>query len=273
MDFHGPTPVIDDSTPNDFLFDPAHARGAVPRDYAVQPVEMMAAPDDFKLPPKSEWSDRAKELEKEQATLRHVVERARAAGRFRDCYQNGDPFCWSHSTAHGIMVAREAAGQPPLKLSAYMLACLSDERGYRGEGGWSALSAVTAERVGVCPESMWPEGQKRRTLDTTAMRAEAAKYKITEPMVDLTRDVYWRNLPFDTVVGCLLTGRPVMVDFNWWAHAVLAVRAVEVERGSWGIEILNSWSLAWGDQGFGILRGSRAVPDGAVAVNTVRKVA
>lgn len=271
MDTWNNVPIIDEQTPDSFVFDPNHARGAEPRDYAVQPAEMMAAPSEFNLPKPNEWDGYNEKLVKEEATLQHVILRARAAGRFKDCYQNGDPFCWSHSTAHGIMTSREVANQPPVKLSAYMLACISDDRGYQNRGGWSALSAMYAERVGICPDALWPEGKKSRALDTQAMRTEAAKYKITEPMVDLTREVYFRNLPFETVVGCLLTGRPVMVDFNWWSHAVLAVRAVKIEANSWGIMILNSWGLNWGEQGFGILRGSRARPDGAVAVNTVRK--
>jgi len=271
MDTWNGIPIIDDQTPDSFVFDPSYARGAEPRDYAVQPTEMMAAPSEFNLPKPEEWDEYDRVLVREEATLHHVVLRAREKGRFKDCYQNGHPFCWSHSTAHGIMVAREVANQPPVKISAYMLACLSDGRGYQNKGGWSALSAMTAETIGACPEPMWQEGKTSRSLDTPAMRAEAAKYKITEPMVDLTRDVYFRNLPFEMVIGCLLTGRPVMVDFNWWGHAVLGVRAVKIEDGSWGIMILNSHGLNWGDRGFGILRGSRARPDGAVAVNTVQK--
>jgi hypothetical protein len=43
------------------------------------------------------------------------------------------------------------------------------------------------------------------------------------------------------------------------------MRVVEVEPGSFGIEILNSWTDSWGQKGAGILRGSKGVPDGAVA--------
>jgi hypothetical protein len=55
-------------------------------------------------------------------------------------------------------------------------------------------------------------------------------------------------------------------DFNWWGHSVGGIRLVKVEAGSYGRKIRNSWTDSWGDRGFGILRGSKAVPDGAIAV-------
>src|SRR5262245_35191418 len=59
--------VIGDSTDNDLLFPTDHARGAVPRDYSVQPVEMLAPPTEMPLVPRSEWSARCKELKDRKA--------------------------------------------------------------------------------------------------------------------------------------------------------------------------------------------------------------
>lgn len=266
-------PIIDESTDNDFVFPTAHARGAVPRDYSVQPVEMMASADDVQLIPDNDMPGYYEKQEAEKSGLDQVIIRARARGRFKDRYQNGDPFCWSHSTTHGIMVAREVANQPPLTLSAYMLACLSDDRGYRNSGGWGALSAQTAETIGVCTDASWPEGSTKRSLDTPTMRAEAKNNILTGFFADLGRPVWAQNIPFKAVLSCLLTGRPVVVDFNWWGHSVLAIKAVLLEAGAWGLMILNSWGLSWGNAGMGILRGRQATPDGSIVVNTVRKTA
>ena len=62
---------------------------------------------------------------------------------------------------------------------------------------------------------------------------------------------------------------PVVVDLNWWGHSICAMDPVEVEPGSFGIRILNSWSDKWGDLGEAVLRGSKAHPDGSVAPRVV----
>jgi hypothetical protein len=122
----------------------------------------------------------------------------------------------------------------------------------------------------VAPQSLWPQGQRNyQSLDTPQMRQAMSKYKITDDWVDLSRPVYSRNLTFDQVATCLLNNIPCAVDFNWWSHSVCAIRLVRVEAGSYGLKIWNSWSDTWGDKGMGILRGNKALPDGAVATRTV----
>jgi hypothetical protein len=66
----------------------------------------------------------------------------------------------------------------------------------------------------------------------------------------------------------LLLNIPCAVDFNWWGHSVCAIRLVRVEAGSYGLGIDNSWTDSWETKGYGILRGQKAVPDGAIAVRT-----
>ena len=271
MDYFQGIPIIDDSTPGDFTHDSRYARGAVPRDFSVQPPEMMASADDVVLIPDNDLDGWWEKQEAEQSGLDQVVIRARARGRFKDRYQNGDPLCWAHSTTHGIMVANEVANKPPVTLSAYMLACLSDGRGYANSGAWGALSAQTAQQIGICSDAKWPQGQRSRSLDTPAMREEAKLNLVTGVFADLGRPVWAQNVPFKAVLSCLFTGRPVVVDFNWWSHSVLALKAVRIAAGDWGILILNSWGLDWGQAGMSILRESKAKPDGSVVINTVRK--
>lgn len=253
--------LIDDDTPSDVLFPAAFGRGAVPRDYATHPPEMFAPPSDIPLRHRSEWSDRIKEKEREKSNLSDL------RGSVPSLDQNGQGFCWAYSVAATVIVQRMAAGLPYVRLSAHAVACKI--KGFRDEGGWCGLSAQFARETGYPSVAAWPEKSMARQYDTPATWADAAKHRITEDWVDLTRPVYGQNLTFDMLVSLLLSNVPCAVDFNWWGHSVCAVDAVEVEPGSFGIRIWNSWADSWGDRGMGVLRGSKAVPDGAVATRTV----
>lgn len=271
MDTWNGIPIIDDATPDGVVLDPSFSRGGEPRDYNVQPMEVFASADMIPPLPKSEWSDRIKLGDVEESQVDHVILRARAAGRFKDLNQNPYNFCWGHSVAHAIMASREIAHQPPVALSAFGLVHLADaSRAQGNRAGWCGLSAEAARTRGCPSQQVYPQGQIKRSLDQ-AILDDAKKYLVTEDFVDLQKPVWFQNLTFEAVASCLLTGRPCAVDFNWWGHSVCAVKLIEVEAGSFGLLILNSWGLAWGDQGRGILRGNRAIPDGAIAINTVRK--
>lgn len=256
-------PVIDDDNWKDFIAPvvdgEVKAHGLVPRDYSLYPAEMFAPPAELPLIPRSEWSARIKERDRLKANLSDV------RGDIPSLDQGQNGYCWGHSTVSCVTLNRAVAGQPYVPLSAYHV-CAVIKRG-RNEGGWCGLSAKFLREVGVCSQQLWPQGNRDyQRLDTEAARKDAATRKVTEDWVDLTRDVYDQNLTFDQVATCLLIGVPVAVDFNWWAHSVCAMDLVEVEPGSFGLRILNSWSDAWGERGTGILRGTKAIPDGAVAL-------
>jgi hypothetical protein len=76
-------------------------------------------------------------------------------------------------------------------------------------------------------------------------------------------------LTWQQVVSCGFNNQPMACDFNWWRHSVCGVRPVRIERGSWGLMILNSHGDNDGDRGFHILRGSKARPDGAIAIRSI----
>lgn len=232
--------------------------GYVPRDYATYPPEMFDPPRDLQLIPRSEWSARLKEQERLKARLSDL------RGDMASLDQNGRGYCWSHSTTSAVMLLRAINNQPYIRLSAYAIACKI--KNFRDEGGWCGLSAKFWKEQGCPSAQFWPEKSTSRSNDNPTTWANAAKHKITEDWVDLTRDVYDQNLTFDQVATCLLSGIPCAVDFNWWSHSVCALDLVEVESGSFGLRIWNSWGDNWEDRGMGILRGSKAIPDGAVAL-------
>lgn len=264
-----PEIIIDDSTPNDVAFPKNQARGYVPRDFSVHPPEMFAPPAEMPLVPKSEWSARIKEQAEVGARLSDIRNTGNNGQPIPSLDQNSGKndgkwgFCWAHSTTHTVMLQRAVAGLPYVPLSAFAIAAIIN-KGKDG-GGWCGLSAKFGREVGIPSQKLWPQRQVSLSLDTPEMRANAALHKITEDWVDLARPVYDQNLTFDQVASCLLTGIPCAVDFNWWSHSVCALDLVEVEPGSFGIRILNSWSDQWGERGTGILRGSKALPNGAVA--------
>lgn len=256
------TPLIDDDSPADDLYPPQFARGLVPRDYKEYPVEMFAPPSSMNLIPRSEWDARIDEQEAQQSSLEHLY----LAAGWDHLDQGQYPLCWAHSTAHSIMLQRMVSNLPHVPLSAFGLAMKAN--GFKNQGGWSGLSAKQAREGGITTQAYWPQGSLSKSNDTPASQTEALKYRITEDYVDLTRSVYDQNLSFDQVASCLLSNIPCPVDFNWWAHAICGVRLIRVEAGSYGIRILNSWK-GWGRRGLGDLRGTKAIPDGALATGVV----
>lgn len=251
--------TIDDSTPTDVTHPGSFGRGLVPRDFDVDPPDMFAAPTDMPLIPRSEWDDRIAEQEKEQSSLEHI--RLRAGIPSLNQGQVG--YCWAHSITHTVMLARAAANQPYVPLSAYAVAA-TIKKG-RDEGGWCGLSAKFAREKGIPSQAIWPQGDRNYTQhDNAATWADAAKHEITEDWVDLTRDVWGQNLTFDQVATCLLLNIPCALDFNWWSHSVCGLRLVK-SGGGYGIKIWNSWGDSWSDRGMGILSGTKAIPNGAVA--------
>lgn len=259
--------IIDHSTDRDLLFPASFGRGYEERDFGVYPAEMFSAPTDIKKIPRSEWSARIKERKDLKIGLRYVRETMNAGKPHVSLNQTQFPYCWSFSGAHADMYTRGSQGLPYRRLSATAVAAVI--KNFRQEGGWCGLSAEKYAKDGCPTVDEWPETSLSRSYNTEATWEEAKKYRVADQVVDLTRAVYDRNLSFDLVVSLLLVNTPVQVDFNWWAHSVCAIDVDEVEPGSYGLIIQNSWSDSWGDRGLGTLRGNQAIPDGAVATLSV----
>lgn len=256
-----PELIIDDATSNDLLFPADKGRGHDPSQVVRG---MFAPPSEMKLIPRSEWSARIKEQERLKSRISDVL----LAAGIPSMDQGRVGYCWGHSTVGCVQAVRALNNLPTVPLSAYAVCAII--KGGRDEGGWCGLSAKFLREVGVPSQALWPQGNRSLSLDTPQMRENAALHKVTEEWTDMAAAVYDQNLTFDQLATCLLTNTPCAVDFNWWAHSVKACDLVEVEPGSFGIRIRNSWSDAWGEKGFGILRGQKAIPDGALAIRVTK---
>lgn len=257
--------IIDESTPDSKVFNPiidgeVAAHGLVPRDYSLYPEEMFAPPTEIEPIPRSEWSDRIKEMKRTKSRISDIL----LAQNIPSTWQNGDGYCWVYSTVTCVMTIRAINGQPYKFLNPHAVGAII-KRG-RNEGGWCGLSAKFLSEYGVPSEEFWPRLSRDLKHDTPAMRANAALHKVTEEWRDLARPVHGQRMTEDQIMTCLLNRIPVAIDLNWWRHSVMACDPVEVEPGSFGKRIRNSHGEQYGDRGFAVLRGSRAIADGAVAI-------
>lgn len=198
----------------------------------------------------SEYEARIKELEAAQATIR---DRSTFAGLIcKD--QNGTNFCWANAPTYCYEVSRVYANMPLVYYSPGSVA--GPVNGFTNTGGWGGSALKRMVSNGVAPVSIYPANQVRRASNFDAAMEVAAKNKVLE---------WWtlRDRNMQDVVSCLLRGWPVASGLNWWSHEVTYTRALWLD-GELAIEFRNSWGMSYGTEGYGILRGSRMIPDDAV---------
>lgn len=285
--------LIHDLTPLDVTHPTDKGRGCIPRDFSVQPHTMFAPPSQAVLIPTSEFPQRIKDRVGAQAQISDVRLRANNGQPIPSLDQNGQGFCWCYSTGHAIIVSRFIANMPYVRLSPHAVACKI--KNYQDQGGWGALSAQYAQEHGYPSDQFWPQKSMSRQYDNAATWENASLHKVTSTWEDLTSQVYSRNLTFNLLVSLLLTNVTGPADFNWWGHSVCPLDPVDgnamkdvyrVESGKlsssqeyethWGINnpetrglgirIWNSWTDSWSDRGMGVLTGSKAIPDGSMAI-------
>lgn len=239
------------------------ARGAEPRDFMRCPVGYLpcAKPFDLPLIPESEWQSRLDAQKAAKARGSDVRNRGMNGSPMPSRDQNGKGYCWAHSSTSAAMMVRAYMGEPYADLSAYMVACII--KGYRDEGGWGAESLEFIAENGIPTSQFWPQQSMSRSNDNPEMRANAKLHRFTEWM-DLADS---GPLVKQQLVTALLSGLPVVVDYNWWSHSVCAIDLESLDP--FRIRIWNSWGDSWSENGTGLLEGSKAIPNGALAARVM----
>ncbi len=253
--------IIDDYTDIELL-NSGRSTGCIERDYDRTPVQTFGAlPKDIPLIPRSEWDARIQEQEERQDSLEHLYLRA----GWENLDQNGLNYCWGYSTAHAMMLRREADHDPYVRLNP-AASCAIIQRG-ANEGAWCGLSAQLAIENGYATEADWPGHSLDLRNDTPALREAMKRNRVGEAFIDLQLPAYDRNQTMDQIASCLLQNIPVALDFSWWGHSVCGVRLIKSNDG-YGWRILNSWKN-WGRRGLGDIYGRRVQTMGAVGISSV----
>lgn len=272
-------------------------KGLIPRDFDKHPVGSYAnvpAMHAVEVPliDQASWADILKDRTASKSLLSDVRKTGNNGGCIDALDQDGVGYCWAHSSTGAVMILRAIANAPYVPLSAFAVAATI--KNGRDEGGWGAQSLDFIVERGVPAQSFWPQQSRDLSHGNAACWENAKLHKVTQGFIDLQAAQYDRNLTFAQVATLLLSGIPVIGDFNWWGHSVCLLDLVngvsqrmetradsgklatvnEFEKiwgvndpatGGFGVNILNSWSNSWSNNGEGVLTGSKAIPDGATA--------
>lgn len=274
--YKGSIPVLDPDVltgaQTDMLFRNDVGYGLVQRDYDVFPEKMFSPPSDMDLIPESEWDARFDEQEEQESSLEHIYLSGQNGTPAFTCLDQGrEGLCWAYSTGHAIMLDRLKRNMPVPRLNPHGVGAIIKKG--RDEGGWCGESAQFATDVGYPVEGNdpgeWPKWSlDNRKYDTPDMRRIMGKHRIVEQWTDLTKRVWDRNLTLAQVATSGFNNLPGPRDMHWWSHSILGLRWVRIEAGGWGQLILNSWGPTFGKNGLAVLRGNKAIPNGALSIRT-----
>lgn len=253
--------VYDDSNYKDVL-DYAVVNGfnltCVERNYDKVPVgSIEGAPRSAIAPiPRSSWSAAIKE----QAEKRGRVSDRWREGGCKILNQASTNYCWINGVVTAFEAVRACNGMPYVKFSPASGGARI--KGFRNVGGWGTEALEWIIKNGITRESLWPANAIDRKYLTPEAIADAMQNRVTE----------WSDLGggnFDLQATYALLGKPVAVGYNWWSHEVCQLDLVEIEPGSFGILIANSWGESWDGDGMAVLRESKGRADDAVSPEVV----
>jgi len=246
------TPIVDGAPRQMGLLPPKAAK------YAMRAG--VSGSFDIPLIPESEWQDRLNEQIKNKAQLSDIRNQGNFGKRIPSRDQDGEPYCWAHSSTSEALICRAVANQPYADLSAFAVACII--KNYRSQGGWSEESLKFIAERGIPTSQFWPQQSKNRANDNPETWANAKLHRFTPEWMALDNDKMKAQL-----VTCLLLGIPVTTDLNWWRHAIITLDLVSLSP--FRTRIWNSWGDGWSEGGTGILEGSKAIPSDAQAARVI----
>lgn len=274
-------PVVTDDNWKDHVKPPSadgcSQSGYIPRDYESAPLgslEGVNSVPQWALTqyPKETWKERIAELAAKKMRIQDVLEAAcsRPVNPFVCLNQNPTNYCWCYAVIHSIMIARELAGEPFIRLSPYSVACIV--KNFSNNGGWGGEACEQAVKEGVADQKYWPmetpsmSSSERSSANMSAIRngrqylqssrANAALHKVTE---------FWELKPRNWAekMACLLIPLPVASGYSWMGHERCSIDACLMSNGDTGCVDLDSYTDD-GKLDLKVLSSGRGSPDDAV---------
>lgn len=224
--------------------------GMHPDGYGATPYDPL--PDSF-LIDRSEWEDRANEKEKTQSRLSDIIVYKQLPPK----NQQRTDLCWSFGVTGAQETVRALMNQPTVSLSPASVA--GPVTGWKNVGGWGYNALKQGADKGWVPSKIWPDtAVTSKNLYTAENQKIALDYRCTE---------WFKLLPnhLEQAASCVLQNIPVPAGYDWWGHLIFLVDLVFI-NGVVCFRIRNSWGdIPDFPNGFGILKGNRAIPNDAVA--------
>lgn len=251
--------VINDQTQVDHLISNGGACGCLPRktEFGASPYA-SAAPID--LIPWEEMPDRIADQERNESSLEHIWKDS-GIGILN---QNPLSYCWVFSAGMALMMERAIMGLPHVSLSPSSVG--APIVGYQNRGWYVEEALRGLINQGMASTDFVPATTTRANDFKAGWRDDAAKYKVTA----------WVELPPNNLqaqLTMLLLNRPLAVGLDWWGHSVCFLRALDRnprlaanDPSRYGTKYANSWDSTWGDNGWGILEGSKQLASQSYAI-------
>ncbi len=167
--------------------------------------------------------------------------------------------CWINSPVYIMEVCQVVSGQPVTILSPASGGARI--KNFRNVGGWGREAVQWIHENGINTVQEWPANAIDRRYLTSANIAVAKTRRIVEFIELRPRDI-------KQLMSLLLRRIPVSGGFNWWRHQVSLIDPMWLD-GRPALRPRNSWGMSWGDEGYGVLQGSKMLPDDAVACISV----
>lgn len=201
--------------------------------------------------PRSEWQARIQEMEETKSRLSDLILQAKIPCK----NQQKTNYCWIFGPTGCVEVVRMLQNQVYTSLSPASAG--APIKNFSNQGGWGKEGLLYIIAHGLVPSEKWPDTAISRQYWTEDNKRLALKYRVQDWF-----ELRPRNL--DQLISCLLRRIPVAVGYNWWGHEVYCCDPVWMDGTAEG-RIRNSWGAGWGENGFSVLRGSKLLPDDAVA--------